>query len=182
MKSGPADAPYINGIALRDGVTQMAARSLLIGLIMTVPALGLGPVLAFDPSSPAPVNVERSGVGLKGNDPVSYFAVGEPVEGDPAITAVHDGTLYAFASTANRDAFVVDPERYLPAYGGFCALGMSFGKKVDIDPNAWKIVDGKLYVQANPRAAELWQRDIAGNISKADGEWPTVMNRAPDEL
>lgn len=160
----------------------MTARSLLIGLIMTVPAFGLGPVLAFDPSSPAPVNVERSGVGLKGYDPVGYFNAGRPVEGDPTITAVHDGTLYAFASTANREAFVVEPERYLPAYGGFCAMAMSFGKKVDIDPNAWKIVGGKLYVQANLRAAEVWQRDILGNITKADGLWPTVMNRAPSDL
>lgn len=160
----------------------MTARSLLIGLIMTVPAFGLGPVLAFDPSSPAPVNVERSGVGLKGYDPVGYFNAGRPVEGDPTITAVHDGTLYAFASTANRDAFVVEPERYLPAYGGFCAMAMSFGKKVDIDPNAWKIVDGKLYVQANIRAAEVWQQDIPGNITKADGLWPTVMNTAPNDL
>ena len=160
----------------------MSARSLLIGLIMTVPALGLGPVLAFDPTSPAPVNVEKSGVGLKGYDPVGYFNAGQPVEGDPTITVVHDGTLYAFESEANRDAFVVDPERYLPAYGGFCALGMSFGKKVDIDPNAWKIVDGKLYVQANSRAAELWQKDVSGNISKADGTWPVVMNKAPNDL
>lgn len=160
----------------------MYARSLLIGLIMTVPALGLGPVLAFDPSSPAPVNAEKSGVGLKGYDPVSYFVSSAPVEGDPTITAVHDSTLYAFANETNRDAFVVDPERYLPAYGGFCALAMSFGKKVDIDPNAWKIVDGKLYVQANSRAAELWQKDISGNISKADGTWPAVMNKAPNDL
>ena len=160
----------------------MSPRSLLIGLILTMPGPGLAPVLAFDPSSPAPVNVERSGVGLKGYDPVSYFDTGQPVEGDPTITAVHDGTLYAFASVTNRDAFIVEPEHYLPAYGGFCALAMSFGKKVDIDPNAWKIVDGKLYVQANSRAAELWQKDISGNISKADDSWPDVMNKAPNDL
>jgi YHS domain-containing protein len=160
----------------------MSARSLLIGLIMTVPALGLGPVFAFDPASPAPVNVEKSGVGLKGYDPVSYFVTGSPVEGDPTITAVHGGTLYAFASETNRDAFIVDPERYLPANGGFCAMAMSFGKKVDIDPNAWKIVDGTLYVQANPRATEVWQMDIPGNISKADENWPAVMNKPPNDL
>jgi hypothetical protein len=160
----------------------MVPRSVLIGLILTLPGLGLGPVLAFDPSSPAPVNVERSGVGLKGYDPVAYFATGAPAEGDPTITAVHDGTLYAFASVTNRDAFIVDPERYLPAYGGFCAMAMTFGKKVDIDPNAWKIVDGKLYVQANPRARQVWERDILGNITKADGYWPTAMNKAPNDL
>jgi YHS domain-containing protein len=160
----------------------MSARSLLIGLIITVPALGLGPVLAFDPSSPAAVNVERSGVGLKGYDPVGYFKAGGPVEGEPTITAVHNGTMYAFANEANRDAFVAEPERYLPEYGGFCAMAMTFGKKVDIDPNAWKIVDGRLYVQANLRAAQVWQKDIPGNISKSDERWPTVMNTAPNEL
>jgi hypothetical protein len=160
----------------------MSPRSLLIGLILTVPAFGLGPVLAFDPSSPTPINVERSGVGLKGYDPVGYFAAGAPVEGDPAITAVHNSVMYAFASEANRDAFIVEPERYLPEYGGFCALAMTFGKKVDIDPNAWRIVDGKLYVQANHRTAELWHQDIPGNIAKADAQWPMVRDKPPVEL
>lgn len=163
-------------------MSSKSARPLLIGLILTVPALGIGPVLAFDPSSPLPVNVEKSGVGLKGYDPVSYFMSDSPVEGDPTITAVHDGTLYAFSSKVNRDAFVVEPERYLPAYGGFCAMAMSFGKKVDIDPKAWKIINGRLYVQANPRAAELWEKDISGNTEKADMKWPLVMNKAPNEL
>jgi hypothetical protein len=90
--------------------------------------------------------------------------------------------MYAFANEANRDAFVAEPERYLPEYGGFCAMAMTFGKKVDIDPNAWKIVDGRLYVQANLRAAQVWQKDIPGNISKSDERWPTVMNTAPNEL
>jgi hypothetical protein len=160
----------------------MSAKSILIGLIITMPAFGLGPVFAFDPSSTAAVNVEKSGVGLKGYDPVAYFTSGEPIEGDPTITAVHDGTLYAFASTDNRDAFIVDPERYLPAYGGFCAMAMSFGKKVDIDPNAWKIVDGTLYVQASPRAANVWEQDVSGNISKADNHWTSVSNVAPNDL
>jgi len=160
----------------------MSAKSLLIGLILTVPALGLGPVFAFDPASPAPVNVEASGAGLKGYDPLGYFNEGKPVEGQPAFTAVHDGTMYLFASDANRDTFIVAPERYLPEYGGFCALAMSFGKKVDIDPTAWKIVGGKLYVQANHRAADLWAQDTAGNISKADDKWATVKDKAPNEL
>jgi YHS domain-containing protein len=160
----------------------MSARSILIGLILTVPALGLGPVFAFDPSSPAAVNVEASGAGLKGHDPLGYFTEGKPVEGQPTISAVHNGTMYYFASDANREAFIADPERYVPQYGGFCALAMSFGKKVDIDPNAWKIVEDKLYVQANPRATALWEKDISGNISKADGNWPAVMDRAPNEL
>ncbi len=160
----------------------MLPKSILVGLIMTMPALGLGPVLAFDPSSPSATNVEKSGVGLKGYDPVAYFKAGAPVEGDPTITAVHNGTLYAFATADNRDAFIVEPESYLPAYGGFCAMAMSFGKKVDIDPNAWKIVDGKLYVQASPRAADVWEKDIPGNITKADTNWPEVMNVAPNDL
>lgn len=160
----------------------MSAKSLLIGLILTVPAFGLGPVWAFDPASPAPVNVEPSGIGLKGYDAVAYFTEGMPVEGDPTITAEYEGIAYNFATTANRDAFAADPEHYLPAYGGFCALAMTFGKKVDIDVNAWKIVDGKLYVQANPRATITWEKDIPGNITKADGQWPSVMDKAPNAL
>lgn len=156
-------------------------------LFAGLPALVLliclaGTACAFDPNSPAPVNTGSSGVAVAGHDPVAYFVEGRPVEGSAEITASHEGADYRFASAANRDAFLAEPERYLPQYGGFCALAMSFGKKVDIDPNAWKIVDDKLYVQANPRAATVWQYDIPGNIGKANGHWPTVMDKAPSDL
>ena len=155
-------------------VTRLA--SLAVALVAT------GSAWAFDPSSTSAVNLEHGGIGLKGYDPVAYFAAGAPTPGSPEITATYGDVTYRFADEANRTAFAASPQRYLPAYGGFCALAMSFGKKVDIDPMAWKIVDDVLYVQANPHAAEVWERDIPANIDKADGFWPDVMDRAPGDL
>ena len=136
--------------------------------------------LAFDASSPAPVNVDTAGVTLKGHDPVAYFTDGAATPGSGDFTAEYDGAVYQFASAGNRDAFLAD--RYAPAYGGFCAMAMSLGYKVDIDPNAWRIVDETLYVQASPRATEVWERDVPGNIAKADTFWPEVMNVPPADL
>lgn len=141
-----------------------------------------GGALAFDPQSPAPVNLDNGGVTLSGYDPVAYFTAGAPTEGDAAFTANYGGATYHFASADNRDTFVADPVAYAPAYGGFCALAMSYGKKVDIDPFAWRIVDDQLYVQANVRAADVWDRDIPGNIEKADVNWPEIKDKAPADL
>jgi hypothetical protein len=140
------------------------------------------PALAFDPNSPSPVNLEPGGIGLRGYDPVAYFLAGAPTEGSADVAATHAGAIYRFSSEENRATFLAEPDRYLPAYGGFCALAMSFGQKVDIDPMAWKIVDDVLYVQANPRAAKVWDGDIPGNIAKANGFWPEVKDIAPAEI
>lgn len=141
-----------------------------------------GAASAFDPSSPEPVNLDPNGVTLKGYDPVAYYTEGAPTPGDASIVAEYNGAIYHFASTDNRDAFAANPGEYAPAYGGFCAMAMSLGYKVDIDPTAWKIVGDQLYVQASPRAAEVWQKDIPGNIAKANDFWPKVKDTAPADL
>ncbi|MCB1488408.1 MAG: hypothetical protein KDJ88_13250 [Bauldia sp.] len=152
-------------------------------IAVTVVAVGFAAsAYAFDPGSTSPVNLDASGLALKGYDPVAYFTAGAPTPGDESITATHDGATYRFATTGNRDAFLAAPASYIPAYGGFCAMAMSLGYKVDIDPNAWKIVDDHLYVQANERATLVWSMDIPGNIGKADGFWPQVKDKTPAEL
>ena len=138
--------------------------------------------LAFDANSPAPVNLEPSGVTLKGYDPVAYFKAGEPTPGSADITAEFGGATYQFSTAANRDLFVADPEAYAPAFGGFCAFAMSKGYKFDIDPTAWKIVDDQLYVQANSRALELWSGDISGNIVLGEENWPQLKDKTPNEI
>ncbi|WP_421723413.1 YHS domain-containing (seleno)protein [Bauldia sp.] len=155
------------------------ARTVATAVAVTMIA---GSAFAFDPQSTAPVNINPDGYMLQGFDPVAYFSVGEPTEGDSAFTAEFGGATYRFASADSRDAFVADPEQFIPAYGGFCALAMSYGQKVDIDPAAWRIVDDRLYVQANPRAKEVWDRDVPGNIEKADINWPNVKDKAPADL
>ena len=117
-----------------------------------------------------------SGVGLGGYDAVAYFTEKKPVRGSKDITAKHDGVTWRFASTSNRDAFVANPSRYAPQYGGYCAWAVSNGYTAKGDPNAWSVVDGKLYLNFNKSVRRRWSQDIPGNIKKGDRNWPSVLN------
>lgn len=165
------------------------ARRHTLGILCLGAALIAAPLpgvtmqaLAFDATSKAAVNVDASGLALRGYDPVAYFAAGKPTPGDPSLTATHDGATYRFATSANREAFLKEPAKYAPAYGGFCAYGASVDHKADGDPNIWKIVDGKLYLNVTPRAADYWQKDIPGNISKANSNWENIKDKSPNDL
>lgn len=116
------------------------------------------------------------GYAIGGTDPVAYFTDGEPTPGSDAFTAEYDGVTWKFASAANRDAFLADPEKYAPAYGGYCATGMSFGQKVPIDPDYWRIVDGKLYLNNSSAAQRVFLDDVPGTISRADTHWPKIKD------
>jgi YHS domain-containing protein len=98
---------------------------------------------------------------------VAYFDNGKPTHGAATITASYEGARYLFASKAHRKAFLSDPKKYLPEFGGFCAVGTAFGQKVDIDPETGKVVEGKLYVNSNPKAQALFDKDTSGTISRA---------------
>ncbi|MFN0264264.1 YHS domain-containing (seleno)protein [Tepidamorphus sp. 3E244] len=115
-----------------------------------------------------------SGIALDGHDAGSYFEAGEPVKGSAEFTAKHNGATWHFASAANRDAFAANPEKYAPQYGGHCAWAASKGYVAKGSPDAWKIVDGKLYLNYDQAVQQRWASDIPGNISKADKTWPTV--------
>ncbi len=128
------------------------------------------------------VNTDDQGLALRGYDPVAYFIDGAPVEGSAAFTATHEGATYRFASAANRDAFVADPDAYLPQYGGFCAFGTAMGYKVDADPAAWRIVDGELYLNLNQKVQRRWNTDVPGYIEMADGKWDAIRDVPADEL
>lgn len=123
-----------------------------------------------------PVNAD-DGVAIHGIDPVGYFTDQAPVEGDPAITAEWDGAVWRFASVEHRDAFLASPERYVPAYGGHCAYGVSRGYLVDIDPEAWTIRDGTLYLNYSLPVRTTWLEDPAGYIAKADTNWPGLAEQ-----
>lgn len=119
------------------------------------------------------VNV-TDGVAIQGYDPVAYFADARPRRGLEAHFFDWQGARWRFVSAANRDAFAADPERYAPAYGGFCAFGVASGYKVAIDPEAWAIVDGKLYLNYSKSVQRNWQADIPGYIAKANTTWPAL--------
>jgi hypothetical protein len=114
------------------------------------------------------------GLALKGYDPVAYFTEGRAVEGRKEFTHEYAEAKWRFVSAANRDLFADKPELYVPQYGGYCAWGISQEKFFDGDPQVWKIVDGKLYVNYNKKIEKTWEQDIPGFIEKADHTWPTL--------
>ncbi len=116
----------------------------------------------------------RDGVALRGYDPVAYYTTGAPQPGDAAFAAEWGGTVWHFASAQNRDLFLSAPETYAPQYGGYCAWAVSEGYTAPIDPDAWRIVDGKLYLNANRRIQRRWEGDIAGHIARAEANWPKL--------
>lgn len=128
------------------------------------------------------VNVTSTDLALRGVDPTSYFTEGKPVAGAFDITAEHHGATYRFASEESKQAFLAEPEKYLPQYGGYCAFGLAQGQKFDGDPQVWKIVDDKLYLNLAPKVSEIWQADIAGNIDVANSNWSTIKDASPKEL
>ena len=122
-------------------------------------------------------NVDASGLALKGYDPVAYFSENKPVKGRSEFTAQHEGATYRFASAANRDAFSAAPAQYSPQYGGYCAFGMASGYKAPIEPDAWTVVDGKLYLNYSQSVRRQWSSDIPGYLRKADANWPQLRSK-----
>ncbi len=122
-------------------------------------------------------NVDASGVALQGYDPVAYFTEQKAVRGRPQFSAVHEGATYRFFSAANRDAFIAAPARYAPQYGGYCAFGTASGYKAPIEPDAWTIVDGKLYLNYDRSIRGRWSSDIPGYVRKADAQWPMIRSK-----
>jgi YHS domain-containing protein len=128
------------------------------------------------------INADATGLVIRGYDPVAYFSEGRPVPGRPDISVEYGGAKYLFSSTANRDAFNADPQKYVPQYGGYCAFGVAMAKKFDIDPASWRIVDGKLYFNLNPSILEKWSADAKGYINKSEKHWPLIRGKAASEL
>jgi len=114
---------------------------------------------------------------LRGYDPVAYFTVGKPTLGSAVHQTKHDGAVYRFASAANQKAFEANPGKYTPQYGGFCAYGVSVAKKFDGDPLVWKIVNNRLFLNLNPDIQKTWEKDVSGNVKKADGNWPRIASK-----
>ncbi len=119
------------------------------------------------------VNAEK-GVALKGYDPVAYFTGGAAVKGKEELSYRWSGTIWRFSSEDNRTLFTLKPEAYAPQYGGYCAYAMSRGLIADISPTAWAVVGGKLYLNNNGFAHQLWNTDRTENIVAANQNWPLM--------
>jgi YHS domain-containing protein len=116
-----------------------------------------------------------SSLAVSGYDPVAYFKDNKPVEGDSAYEYEWNGVTWRFASQANLDAFKASPEAYAPQFGGYCAWAVSQGYTASATPEAWRIVDGKLYLNYSKGVQATWEQDVPGNIAKADENWPKVL-------
>lgn len=127
-------------------------------------------------------SVANSVVGLQGYDLVSYHDGEKPLQGNGNHVVTHGGVNYLFTNAKNKKRFAANPEKYLPAYGGYCAYGAAVGKKFIADPTVWKLVDGTLYLNLDNNVASIWVRDIPGNIEKADTNWATIKDVPAGDL
>ena len=146
---------------------------LLYGICVIVVAIGVGGALTVRGQSVRLVN-NATGVAVQGYDVVAYFSRNAAVKGRPDFTHQWNGVRWQFATAQNRDAFAAAPEKYAPAFGGYCAYGVSRGYAVDIDPDAFSIVDGTLYLNYSRSVQRTWNEDRAGYIEKARQRWPEV--------
>lgn len=127
----------------------------------------------------AQFNLEK-GIAIQGYDPVAYFTQNKAVEGDKANAVFYAGATYYFSSAANKELFKKDPAKYEPQYGGWCAYAMGAkGEKVEIDPETFKIVNGKLYLFYNKafnNTLKTWNKDEANLKAAADKNWGKIFH------
>lgn len=119
-------------------------------------------------------NLENK-VAIQGYDPVGYFTQGKAIKGKKEFTTSYQGVVYKFSSSENKEAFLKNPSKYEPQYGGWCAYAMgSAGEKVEINPETFKIIDGKLYLFYNAyfnNTLKSWNKDQTNLKTKADNNW-----------
>jgi len=134
--------------------------------------------------------VDETGFAVSGHDVVAYFeleqapvgqAQPKAVPGRKDITAEYNGATWAFATEANREKFVANPEKYVPAYDGHCAYGVAKGGKVPANPHLWRIVDGTLYLNITKNVVGFWEEDITGNIERAQSNWSGLADNPASE-
>ena len=135
--------------------------------------LGIAGAMTLRGQTTGSINV-TNGVAIQGYDAVAYHTQQQAVKGSRAFTHVWRGATWQFATAEHRDRFAASPESFMPQFGGFCAYGVSRGYAVDIDPEAFAVVDGRLYLNYSKRVQRTWNQDRAGYIEKARQNWPKV--------
>lgn len=133
-------------------------------------------------SAHAAVDTSVSTTGVQGYDLVSYQTNKRPLKGNGHFVSIRDGVAYQFINEENKKLFDLDPDKYLPAYGGYCAYGVSVEKKFIGDPEVWRIVDGKLYLNLDMNIQKEWLKDVPGRIKTANVNWKKIRNTPADKL
>ena len=139
--------------------------------------LTFGLALSAFAQSKTLLNLDKTGVAIQGYDPVAFFTDNKPLKGKPEFPARHNGALYYFASKEHRELFKADPDKYEPAFGGYCAYGVSKGKLVEIDVDAFQIVNGRLMLQYSKGVRDDFNKDTKGNLAKAEANWPGLVEK-----
>ncbi len=114
---------------------------------------------------------------IHGYDPVAYFRENKPVKGDKQFSLSWKSATWYFASQQNLDAFKSNPGMYEPQYGGYCAYGLANGHKASTDPEAWLILDGKLYLNYSKDVQSSWKKKQSEYIQTADKLWPEIKDK-----
>ncbi|MDA2910784.1 YHS domain-containing protein [Nitrospiraceae bacterium AH_259_D15_M11_P09] len=151
-----------------------SVKTLLVAAMAVFVAAVSTPAFAKDYTHSTP--------GISGYDPVAYFTDGKPMRGSGYQVSVFEGVTYAFASEEHKEMFEANPEKYVPAYGGYCAYGVAVGKKFVTDPEVWRIVDGTLYLNLDRGIQRTWEKDVPGYIKKADVNWSEIKDKAASDL
>lgn len=152
---------------------QTGMNKLILSLVVATLAL---PLFA-QTATKTLLNLDKTGVAIQGYDPVAFFTDNKPVKGDQKLPVKHDRAIYFFSSKEHKDLFKADPAKYTPEFGGYCAYGVSRNKLVEIDVDAFQIVDGKLLLQYSKGVRDDFNKDTKGNLAKADANWASLVDK-----
>lgn len=135
-------------------------------------------LLSLSASAPKPaVNTQSGNLALRGYDAVAYFTEGQAIRGVPQFDTTWNGATWRFASAEHRDRFVSAPDTFAPQFGGYCAWAIAHGYTADGDPEVWKIVDGRLYLNYSRRVQRKWEANIPEFIRQGHANWPAVLTK-----
>jgi YHS domain-containing protein len=142
------------------------ARSLMAGLVFSLVGAASGWAQA--------VNVDKTGRALAGYDPVAFFTDAQAVKGQPTLHADHAGATYYFATEAHRMAFLAEPKKFLPAFGGYCAWAVSKNDTAKVEIDTWQVTEGRLLLNYDQSIKKKFNQDLKVSLAKADGHWPAL--------
>jgi hypothetical protein len=150
-------------------------------VIACAAAVGIVTFMSHETAIP-PINVNDDNVAIKGFDTVAYFTESKAAKGSEQFETVWEDARWWFTSAANRDLFTANPKRYSPQYGGYCAGGVAVGEFASVDPEAWKIVDGKLYLINSKELYKLWDKAPEAHIDYAEYNWSQNKGKLRNNL
>jgi len=160
------------------GFRMCIAFARLIGSVSVAFFLLLAVPMPASAGDMSPIATTSNGIAIQGYDTVAYFTEGKAIKGSSLYEYDWADAKWWFASSAHREMFAADPDRYMPQFGGFCSGAVTIGMTVPANPEAWAIVDGKLYMVAGSEVdiAE-WQAAAAENIKQGNKQWPMIRTR-----